>query len=213
MLDGATPADIYYFCMAAYESTAVTWRGKLYTPIDVMAEGFDVVGQGSMPRPRIMIGNACMAMASAVIAFNDLVGAQLTRWRTFRKYLDGQSAADPNIHFPKDIYVIERKTSQTKLAIEWELSGALDREGLKIPRRMVLRDACTHRYRYWTGSAFDYSRATCPYSAARYYDEVGNVVTAPEDRCGKRLSDCKLRFPGKQILPTTAFPGAAKTRV
>jgi len=47
-----------------------------------------------------------------------------------------------------------------------------------------------------------------------FFDALGQVVTDPsKDRCGKRLSDCRKRFPGRLPLPFKGFPGLARVRV
>lgn len=206
--------SIYRFVQGHLESSVVTWRGNQYSPIDVVAEGFEKSTEGALPRPKLRISNVAKAMIGAVIQYDDLLGCRVTRWKTFRKYMDGQSSADPNAHYMPDIYAIERRTTQDKHAIEWELASIIDVEGQQLPRRQILRENCTHTYRYWTGSHWDYSLATCPYTASRYYDRNGNQVQSQaDDRCGRKLSDCRLRFTGKKALPTTAFPGVARTRV
>jgi hypothetical protein len=44
------------------------------------------------------------------------------------------------------------------------MASLMDFQGQKLPKRVCLRDNCTHIYRYWNGSAFDYTWATCPYT-------------------------------------------------
>jgi len=208
----ALGGEIYRFTQSSFEASVVTWRGNEYTPFDVLAEGFEISGEGKLPRPTFTIANSTLAVSSAVRAWDDLVGAIVTRWRTLIKYLDGQSSADPDSHFPVDVFVIERKLEHTKRHIQWEMSAVMDQQGKKLPRRQVLRDTCTAIYRTWDGSAFSYTLATCPYTGENYYDRDGVATTAALDRCGKRRTDCELRFPSA-ALPTTAFPGVARTRV
>ena len=222
----ATPigGSIYRFTNSANASTAIVFDGNTYTPLDFEADGFEWNGQGSLPTPKIRIANTTLVLSSAVIEFQDLLGAKLIRIRTFSKFLDGEPDADPTAIFPLDIYTVERKTSHNKVFIEWELSAAMDQFGKKLPGRQILRDACTHRYRVYslsgpidnpdlTGEAgpFDYSKATCPYVGATYYDEAGRLVLNPaSDKCGKRLTDCQLRFGENNPLPTRAFPGVGR---
>lgn len=207
----ALGGGVYHFTQAALESRVVRWRGNEYTPVDILASGFEINGQGTLPRPKLTIGNSTLALVSAVRTWDDLIGAVVTRWRTLRKYLDGEPGADPNSYFPADVYRIERKTEQTKQHIQWELSAMTDQEGRKLPGRQILRDTCTAVYRRWTGAAFTYEKATCPYAGTNYFDRDGNTATADKDYCGKRRTDCELRFPNLP-LPTHAFPGVAKTR-
>lgn len=214
----ATPiaGAVYRFTNSANNGANIVFDGHSYYPLDFEASGYEWNGQGSLPTPKIKIANTTLILSSAVLEFKDLLGARLIRMRTFDRFLDGEPDADPTAIFPLDIYTVERKTAHNKVFIEWELSAAMDQYGKKLPGREVLRDACTHRYRVYDETApvlnpFDYERATCPYVAQSYFDETGDSVDRPiQDKCGKRLSDCKLRFGENSELPTRAFPGVGR---
>jgi lambda family phage minor tail protein L len=212
--------SVIRFIEATDSGNPVVWRGDTYTPIDLQSEGWEYRGDGKLPRPKIRIANTSLALAGSIIAYDDLLGGILTRYRTFRKYMDGEAEEDISVYFQPDIYLIERKTIHTKFLIEFELAGYLDFEGFKLPRRNILRDTCTHRYRLWDTDLvdFDYSNASCPYTDSNYFDRAGDpVASGVDDVCGKKLSDCELRFPtvsGSLVaLPTRAFPGVARTRI
>lgn len=211
----ATPlgGEIYRFTSSAFETTAVMWDGELYTPIPVEASGFEWNGQGALPQPTIRVANVNRVFSGAVNEFDDLVGLEVTRTRTFRRFLDGEVEADPDGHLPIDYYVIEMKTNQNKVFIEWKLSAKFDQQGVTLPRRQILQNACSHIYRRWNGSGFDYTKATCPYAGSTYFKADGEpTIDAAQDRCGKKLADCKARFQNAP-LPTRAFPGVSRVRV
>jgi len=193
----------------------VQWRGHIYVPAEFEADGFEWSGKGALPRPRLRVSNVNRVFSAAIVEFADLLGARVTRWRTFERYLDNGAEPDPDAHLQPDIYVVERKLAQNKVFVEFELAAAMDQQGRKLPGRQVLRGYCGHRYRRWDAAegSFDYQQATCPYAEAAMFDRQGNVTADPAaDACGKRLSDCRLRF-GAAALPTLAFPGVARTRV
>ncbi|CAO3459797.1 Phage minor tail protein [Azospirillum argentinense] len=205
---------VYAFTQSQHETAALRYGGVEYTPIDIEAEGFEWNGTGSLPTPKIRVANVNRAFSALVGAYGDLLGAQVTRIRTFRRFLDGEPEADAAAHLPLDVYRIERKATHNKVFIEWELAAVLDQEGRLLPGRQILRDACMHRYRRWTGAGFDYTRASCPYAGGAMFKATGEPTGAGhEDVCGKRLSDCKLRFGANAVLPTRAFPGVARLRV
>ncbi len=191
----------------------MVYNGISYPPLEVKIEGMAWTGEGKMPRPTITVSNITKVFMAEVISFNDLVGAKLTRQRTFKKYLDGQSEADPSAAFPEDVFYVERKLHQNKFLLQFELKAAVDIENILIPRRQVL-PICDHVYRIWTGSAFDYTHATCPYTDVDYYDATGVATTADQDECGKNMNDCKLRFPSTNNtddqLPGRFFPGVGQ---
>lgn len=205
--------DTYHFCeFDTTSGTSVVFNGITYSPLPLKIEGVEYKGDGTMPRPHITVSNINLTFASIIITYNDLIGAKLTRRRTFVKYLDDQPDADPSAQFPADIYYIERKVNHNKYQIEWELLALVDIEGVLIPKRQVLRDTCTHRYRVYKDGSFDYSNATCPYTGSSYYKADGTSTTDPsEDNCGRKLFDCRLRYPNNtDTLPTRAFPGVGK---
>lgn len=211
-LTNAGTASILHFVQSTTSSGGVVHFNDVeYTPIDVEADGFEVSGEG-LPTPKIRIANVLQSLVGQIDLYDDLLGAVLTRRRTFSKYLDDGSAPDANAQIT-DVWKFQRKTIQNKLIVEWELSSVLDYEGRSIPNRRMLRDTCLHRYRTYDGG-FVYTNATCPYAGSGYFTRAGVACAAADDKCGKKLSDCKLRYPlATDELPTRAFPSIAKTRV
>lgn len=202
---------VHHFVKDTDFGEPVVWRGNAYAPLQFEADGFETNGQGTLPRPTLRVCHINTAFVATVYEFNDLVGATVTRWRTLAHYLDNGTQANGEEYYNLDIYKIDRKSGQNKVYIEWELAAPMDQEGKKIPGRQVVRDACGKIYRVWDGSAFDYRRATCPYTGSVSFDASGNVTTAAGDKCGKKVSDCKRRF-GKGPLPFGGFPGVARVR-
>lgn len=123
------------------------------------------------------------------------------------------SVAYEDYAFPTEVYTVERKSAHNRTFVEWQLNAALDQEGKMLPGRQVLRDTCMQRYRTWNGTSFDYSKATCPYTGTGYFKADGTATTAALDSCGKKLSDCRLRFGQNGQLPTRKFPGVSRLRV
>lgn len=210
---------IYYFTQARYESAAISFNSEVYWPLDCEASGFEMTTKGQLPQPSLKLGlvgssTIPQTVRALIRQHGDLIGAQVIRRRTFRKYLDGEAGADPQAQFAPDIYRIEQKAYQDNIYIEWKLSAYNDFEGKKIPARQITRDLCMPQtYRVWvSGTTFDYTKATCPYTGTNYFDADGVVATAQYDKCGKRLSDCKLRFPNLS-LPFRGFPGVSRIRL
>lgn len=195
------------------DAPVINWRENEYIPLPISAEGFELSSTGQFPRPKITLANVLGTLKSEMEQYNNLVGATVTRWRTFAKHLDDGADPDPDIYFPPDVYRIDRKANETPIFVEFELASVIDQQGVYLPRRQILRNTCTHIYRVWdaTNGVFDYSKATCPYAGANYFNENGTVTALPEeDQCSKLLdSGCKKRFPGEP-LPTRAFPGVGR---
>lgn len=125
----------------------VVWQGNTYLPMPVQAKSFEWNGSGSPPRPSLVFGNVGGMISGLVIAYDDLVGAQISRKRTYVKYLDAQPTADPTKYLPDDIYFIERKVSETRQQVEFELGTAMDVDDVQLPRRLVYANLCVSQYR------------------------------------------------------------------
>ena len=206
-------ADVYHFTPGTMGGVAPVWRGNTYVPFPLEANGFDWTGRGTLPTPKIIIANAAAVMLAAVIQYNDLLGARVTRWKTLTKYLDGQPDADPNVYFQPDVYYVERKVSQTKTAIEWDLSSALDQQGKILPNRQIIRDSCNWLYRRWDVAAGEFVYGSCPYAGTNMFTRDGaGTVDPTQDVCGKRLFDCKARFGAGAELPFAGFTSVSRIR-
>jgi len=199
---------------SAYFDNAVTFGGDIFTPISLEAEGFEWNGRGPVPTPTIRIFPSD-GIKAAMLAYGDFIGGKITRIKTFSRFLDGQPDADPSQKWPDEVYYFEQKMLFNKDVIEWTLSSALDQEGALLPRRVFLKDICQLEYRVYNGTIFVYTSLVdggCPYNGTGYFDVEGNTVTIEQDKCGKRLSECKRRFGANATLPFLAFPGITAYR-
>ena len=75
-----------------------------------------------------------------------MTGAKFTRVRTLVKYIDAinfanntNATADPNAEFPREVYYIDRKTTENRTVISWELSAVFDLIGIRAPKRQCTR--------------------------------------------------------------------------
>jgi lambda family phage minor tail protein L len=205
-------AGIYKVTNFTDDGSPIVFGGITFTPIPLQTEGWEITSEGSMPRPTMRVSTKSPVFASFVREYDNGVGAVVYRQRTYARFLDGHEDANPNAQFSIDVYRINEKTDEYGGILEWELTSYFDLEGKKIPGRQILRDTCTHIYRRWNGTDFDYSKATCPYAGENFWKPDGTPTSnAAEDRCGKKLSDCKLRFGENQPLYTRAFPGVGRT--
>lgn len=206
--------NIYYFIAGSADSGSVSWQGNVYVPFDLEASGFEYDGKGAAPTPTITFSLTNPILTAYIQGYDDLIGAKITRTKTYKKYLDGQPTANPNAHYPLDIYRIERKASENRLQVEFELSSILDQQGRKLPARTVTSGYCPWRYRRPNGSGgFIYHPAdnACPYVGSSYFDLDNNPTTAGNDRCAKTIEACKKRFGESGVLPFGGFPGASRS--
>ena len=111
--------------------------------------------------------------------------------------------ADPTAAFPDDVFYIDRKSGENKVALEFELSASFDVAGVQLPRRYIVQNVCPFKYR----------GTECAYTGTSYFDANDNPVgSAGLDVCGKRLSSCQARFGTNKPLSFGGFPAAGLTR-
>lgn len=197
-------------------SHALVHDGITYSPYPIKTEGFKVATSGPLPRPTMTVANASGILTALVRNNDNLRGATVTRLVTFDRFLDDGDDPDPTAILQRDEYVILRKAGDNprRGLLKFELGAAMDLDDTELPGRIVVRDFCDHSYRVWTGSAFDYTNATCPYTGTTYLDASDTPCAASEDRCSKRLTGgCKGRFGATAELPFRGFPGVARFRI
>jgi lambda family phage minor tail protein L len=203
---------VLHFCSIADFDTPIRRGGVTYQPIPMEATGFEWRGAGALPQPVLVVSNVFGAMNLLFAEFGELLGCGLTRIRTLERWLDDGSSPDPEAEIGRDIFVIAQKQSHTAVAVAFKLAWRIDQEGTLLPRRVVLRDVCTHVYRRWTGTAFDYSLASCPYTGAAMFDTDDQPTSnGAQDQCSRRMTGCRARF-GKLALPTRAYPAVGRVR-
>ena len=204
-------SDVYRFHAGANADVNgnIVFNGQSYTRIPIKADGFEYSSTGTLPRPTLAISNldgtmtTLLLLVNSTTAGNDLGGAEVRRIRTLKKYLDGESAADPNAQFPQERWFVDRKASESRDSVTFELASKFDLAGQMIPKRQVIANVCQWEYR----------SSECSYTGSNYFDVNGNPVsTLAADVCGKRVSSCKLRFGNTAELPFGSFPGAGLTQ-
>ena len=187
----------------------IIWQGKTFFPAPIMAEGFEITSRGVVPSPTLSLtsqteeGIEALSIIRRVIRkYGDIVGAKVTRIRTFAKFLDKNNFSDisspdsqrgiyasnfpeeyepdPYAELPRDVFFVERKASEDKNSINYELSSSLDVEGVKLPRRVVTASKC----------GFTYRGCGC------FYEGDGNSAQSLADhvykKCGIRRTDLTL---------------------
>lgn len=136
---------VYYFTpmtdwLIGQPEDYVKFGGQTYTPVPIMASGWDYSFDGAPAKPKLSVSNTTKMLQAAVIQMGDLVGARLRRTRTFMNFLDGKADAGTpgSQHLPVDIYYIDQKTTHNKNIIEWALISSIERGGVQLPLRQIL---------------------------------------------------------------------------
>ena len=211
-------ADITYFFHPGTQEgtgTPIVFAGENYIPLPIEVEGFAFDGSGSLPRPTITVSNLFNVISGLIATLPaGLEGAKFTRIRTLAKFLDAENfesgvnvTADPTATFPEEVYFVDRKASETREIIQFELASVFDLAGVRAPKRSCL-NMCQ-----WV-----YKSAECGYRPGQDPGKTVNgvtfkffninnepIVNEVDDVCGKKLNSCRCRF-GERDLPFGGFP-------
>jgi|TARA_R100000479_G_C6386922_1_gene203357 lambda family phage minor tail protein L len=139
----------------------IIWQGNTYQKFPIDAQGFEFSGKGQIPRPQLTMSNlggisrsgAVLSVTDLLIIVNlttphnDLLGATVTRLLVLASSLDDANFSSgsnpfgtPNSNeLPQEIYVIDRKMSESRNLVQFELTAANDTQNKRVPARQVTR--------------------------------------------------------------------------
>lgn len=166
-----TDSTVYRFCPMINGSNPVVWQGESYQPLPIKMENFEYEGEGRLPRPKLSIANPDGLLSKIVYSNQDFVNCKVTRKRTFARFLDQENfditprglnefsenafgQSDPGAHFPDDVFFINKKSSEDKKIITFELVSALEMEQSWVPARQVIANHCAWTYRCSVGCKY-----------------------------------------------------------
>ena len=173
----------------------IIWQGQTYSPMPIQTDGLEVRGDGKASTPTLALANNVNGVQGAISAlclqYDDFAGARLTVINTMAKYLDAANFTNGNPQaaneYRKQVWYVEQKTSENRLAVSFELSNPVDFEGARIPSREITN------YCHWVVHG-RYRGQECQYMGAARFTDKGVPTTDPaKDKCGGRLSDCRIR--------------------
>jgi lambda family phage minor tail protein L len=135
---------------------SIYWQGEEYVPFPIQSSGFESKGDGSLPRPKLMVSNQDFFMSNLIRRYNNLAGAKIVRKRVFLRFLDNSNfseqrnpygTADANAGLEDQVFFILRKSSENRAIVEFELSSPLELENVTFPKRIVMARYCSFHYR------------------------------------------------------------------
>lgn len=173
----------------------IIWQGKTFSAMSIQADGMEMNSTGRASSPTLSMANNIDGLQNAVSAyclqFNDFAGARLTVISTLAKYLDAENFSQGNPTASNEaenqLWFIEQKTSENMEQVTFELSNPIDFEGQRIPIRQISSQC------HWCMMG-DYRAEECGYTGAAMFTEKNEPTDNPAlDKCGGRLSSCKIR--------------------
>ena len=127
------------------DATGRLARRVTYEPWPIKASGFDKTGRGNVATSKIQVSNFAGTVSAEVQANDDLVGCRIIRKMTLARFLDavnfkdGNPTADPNQHFPDEMWFIEQKTLETHQVVEFGIVQCVRFDGVQLPYRQIIK--------------------------------------------------------------------------
>lgn len=140
----------------------IIWQGNTYEKFPIVAEGFAFEGRGQIPRPNLTMSNLggitrsgsvitvtdLMLLVNLVTPHNDLINTKITRLQVLASSLDAANFPNntnpfgtPNSNeLPQEVFFIDRKQSESRNIVQFELVSRLDQQNKKLPKRQVTRN-------------------------------------------------------------------------
>lgn len=132
---------------------------RTYTVLPLQAKGFKSDPSATSAKPTITFANVSDTFKTSISDYDLLLGATLTRRTTLQKYLVGESGdSTPPVEFPKQIYIFDRISAQSKTAVTFECTTPYDLQGITLPKRQVIANACPWLYQGADHTLYEYEK-------------------------------------------------------
>lgn len=209
-------AEIELFTLTEYNSQSkqesfrfcnhigVVQGGVEYLPIACAIDGIQWTGEGSLPRPKLVVSDTQKILSGIIYLYDGIEGGKLKVHKTLRRYLDGQEAADANAEpILTESFVVSQCTQEVPgVGLEFELCAPIDLIDESVPARMAMT-SCPWIYRGEDGH--------CPYSSKEMYTlDNKRTLNSKLDQCSKTVTSCALRFGRNSVLPHGGFPSLSR---
>lgn len=177
-------------------SNNIIFQGNTYIAMPIRAEGYEMNSKGTAATPKLSMAvkdegvPEFKILKSLLRDLEDLIGAKVTRIRTFAKFLDAsnwsdstdkilkaESDPDPYAFFPPDIYFVDRKSNETSTLMTLELASFINYEKIKIPQRILNARRCPWVYR-GEGCCYE-NKALATQQGFGAHDDAGLPTYAP----------------------------------
>jgi lambda family phage minor tail protein L len=167
-------------------SQSITWQGFQYLPLSMESEGFDILGDGKLARPKIRVANQNNIITQLLQVHKDFKNAQFVRKRVSVKFIDDVNfeggnpfgEADPKAELTDETWLMGRKTQESRLFVEFELNSPLDLESFSVNSRSIISKFCYWQYR---GEGCRYQGLPIERDDGEKFQDLDGNGVAPDD--------------------------------
>ncbi len=142
----------------------IIFDGQQYDFFPIKVEGFEMHGDGKLPRPKMTFSNHQGAISLRLNYFEDFINYKVTRIKTFVKYIDDvnfpnevnpHAEPDPEASFAEDVFFVNQKTKEDDNIVEFELVSLLELQNANVPARKIYSNNCPWQYRGAMGCGYN----------------------------------------------------------
>ena len=197
-------------------TNSLFWQGVEYSAAPITADGFEMNLKGAPTTPTLSISVSddgipqLSILKQRIRDLGDIVGAKVTRIRTFARFLDASNFfnnvppqnyfPDPTQELPRDIYYIDRLSNENKNFIQYELSPLFVVEGITLPGRIISENSCPWRYR-GEGCLYEYSsRKTSVHNNGNLPQYAPPVATSLDEKFSNLITGVSFIDKGQYNL-------------
>lgn len=168
----------------------IIFKGKEYLFIPCEISNLEYSSDAKQNRPTLSIANINNYISNLIKDRKDLIGKRFYRKKILTKDLDDVNFGGSNKNtlgassfssfISVDTFVIQKKNSENKDKVEFQLANILDLDGQTVPSRKVYNDICQWQYRGYGcnyGKLSDYDGPTIPVKKTKF-DTLASVISA-----------------------------------
>ena len=171
----------------------IIFKGKEYLFIPCEISNLEYSSEAKQNRPTLSIANINNYISNLIKDRKDLIGKRFYRKKILTKDLDDVNFGGSNKNtlgassfssfISVDTFVIQKKNSENKDKVEFQLANILDLDGQTVPSRKVYNDICQWQYRGYGcnyGKLSNYDGPTIPVKKTKF-DTLASVISAPSN--------------------------------
>lgn len=168
----------------------IVFKQKEYIFIPCEISNLEYSSEAKQNRPTLSIANVNNYISNLIKDRKDLIGKRFYRKKILTKDLDDINFGGSNKNtlgvssfssfISVDTFVIQKKNSENKDKVEFQLANILDLDGQTVPSRKVYNDICQWQYRGYGcnyGKLSDYTGPTIPVRKTKF-TTLNSIISA-----------------------------------
>lgn len=180
----------------------VFFNGDFYTPVPIDFNWISLSADGAIPSCKLTAGDESGFLGGYVDTMGGFIGNILTIKRTWKAYLDNQIGSDPTQILDVLELIINQRTWEPMVSIEFDCIGGMDFQRQVIPARGFFRKC------QWILRTNTYDDGNCQARLDINYDIAGNATSDGTRECRHDLDQCN-QYHG-HVRRYGGFPGVRK---